>query len=190
MALANWGNTLIGQDDYIDNAVNRARNQFDAGIDSSIRQAGRLGINPNSGAFLNMINNAQYDRTAAVNAAANDASFDWMKAAQNQYNSDRDAAMRQEAMNNQSNQFWADFNAARNTEKAKYAFMEKLYQNNKLPWQNQNNQNNQNNPSAMTKWANNYLGLGSTRDKYILNPNRPFDYTGYTYNPKNFTTWR
>jgi len=180
-SLANWGNTLIGQDDYIDNAVNRARNQFNAGLDSSIRQAGRLGINPNSGAFLNMLNNAQYDRTAAINAAANDASFDWMKAAQNQYNSDRDAAMRQEAMNNQSNQFWADFNAARNAEKAKYAYDEKMGSRylDILDKYAQNNPGGKNNPSATIKWANNYLGLGSTKDKYILNPRKPFDWTGY-----------
>ncbi|MBO4633273.1 MAG: hypothetical protein J5858_15245 [Lentisphaeria bacterium] len=177
MALANWGNTLIGQDDYINNAVNRARNQFDAGLNSSIRQAGRMGINPNSGAFMNMLNNAQYDRTAGINAAANDASYNWLQTAQDQFNKDRAAGMEQERINNQNNQWWADFGAARKREKADYAFQEKLYENNKLPWQTQQNQQNQ--QTAPVTWTKNFLGLGSTRDKYILNPRRPFDWTGY-----------
>jgi len=33
----------------------------DAGKAAAIRQAGRMGINPNSGAFMNMLNQAQYE---------------------------------------------------------------------------------------------------------------------------------
>lgn len=101
-------NMLIGQDDYINQNVNRARSQYDAGIGNTIRTAGRMGINPNSGAFLNMLNNAQYERTAGLNAVGNDASYNYLKMAQNQFNSDRDFAFKQKAFDAAQNQYWTD----------------------------------------------------------------------------------
>lgn len=101
-------NMLIGQDDYIDRNVSRARNQYDAGIGNTIRTAGRMGINPNSGAFLNMLNNAQYERTAGLNAVGNDASYNYLKMAQNQFNKDRDFAFKQKAFDAAQNQYWTD----------------------------------------------------------------------------------
>lgn len=118
--MATWGNTLIGQGDYVSNAVNRARAQYDAGKDAVIRQAGRMGINPNSGAFMNMLNNAQYEQTAGVNAAANDAQFKWLSAAQDQFNRDRDAEMKQQSIDNANNQYWTSLNEARRGQKAQY----------------------------------------------------------------------
>ena len=120
-SLSTWGNTLIGQDDYVNRAANRARAQYDAGINSAIRQAGRMGINPSSGAFMNMLNNAQYERTAGMNAAANEADYQWLNAAQKQFNADRDFGLQQQRLNNANNQWWASFGAARNAEKARYA---------------------------------------------------------------------
>lgn len=101
-------NMLIGQDDYIDRNVSRARNQYDAGIGNTIRTAGRMGINPNSGAFLNMLNNAQYERTAGLNAVGNDASYNYLNMAQNQFNKDRDFAFKQKAFDAAQNQYWTD----------------------------------------------------------------------------------
>ena len=99
-------NMLIGQDDYINQNVNRARSQYDAEIGNTIRTAGRMGINPNSGAFLNMLNNAQYERTAGLNAVGNDASYNYLKMAQNQFNDDRDFAFKQKAFDAAQNQYW------------------------------------------------------------------------------------
>ncbi len=101
-------NMLIGQDDYINQNVNRARSQYDAEIGNTIRTAGRMGINPNSGAFLNMLNNAQYERTAGLNAVGNDASYNYLKMAQNQFNSDRDFAFKQKAFDAAQNRYWTD----------------------------------------------------------------------------------
>lgn len=101
-------NMLIGQDDYIDRNVSRARNQYDAGIGNTIRTAGRMGINPNSGAFLNMLNNAQYERTAGLNAVGNDASYNYLNMAQNQFNKDRDFAFNQKKFDAAQNIYWTN----------------------------------------------------------------------------------
>ena len=101
-------NMLIGQDDYINQNVNRARSQYDAEIGNTIRTAGRMGINPTSGAFLNMLNNAQYERTAGLNAVGNDASYNYLKMAQNQFNDDRDFAFKQKAFDAAQNQYWTN----------------------------------------------------------------------------------
>ena len=181
--MATWGNTLIGQDDYVDNAYNRARAQWDAGKEAAIRQAGRMGINPNSGAFMNMLNNAQYEATAGANAAANAADAQWLAAAQDQFNRDRAAEMDQQRINNQSNQWWAQFGAARNSEKAQYEHERGMFDqwlDRKYGPSTQSGQNGRMNPYSVS--------LRSMSARY--NPNRPFDWTGYTYNPKNFTTWR
>lgn len=127
MSFANWGNTLIGQNDYINDAANRARSQYDAGIQSTIRQAGRMGINPSSGSFMNMLNNAQYNRTAGINALTNDASFKYLTLAQDQFNKDRSFGLQTERMNQMDNQFWANYQAARNREKAPYAYKAGMY---------------------------------------------------------------
>ena len=202
--MATWGNTLIGQDDYVDSAYNRARGQYDAGKAAAIRQAGRMGINPNSGAFMNMLNNAQYEATAGANAAANAADAQWLAAAQDQFNRDRAAEMDQQRIDNQSNQWWAQFGAARNSEKAAYEFQrardQKAYDLANREMDLYYGQNRQNGPSFAGATAGRQVGrygqsvnpysgsLRSMSSRY--NPNRPFDWTGYTYNPKNFTTWR
>ena len=149
--MATWGNTLIGQGDYVDNAYNRARAQYDAGKAAAIRQAGRMGINPNSGAFMNMLNQAQYEQTAGANAAANSADFQWLNAAQDQFNKDRAAEMDQQRIDNQSNQWWAQFGAARNSEKAQYEHERGMFD----AWKNfmQNKPNGQNGQQPRRKWT-------------------------------------
>ena len=122
MSLGNWGNSFVGsgQDDYVNTAANRARQQYDANMASLVRQAGRMGINPNSGAFMNMLYNAQYDRTAGINAAANEADAQYLSAAQKQFNADRDYALDWRRQDDANSHFWAEYNARQNTEKAKY----------------------------------------------------------------------
>jgi len=173
--MATWGNTLIGQSDYVDNAYNRARAQWDAGKDAAIRQAGRMGINPNSGAFMNMLNNAQYDATAGANAAANAADTQWLSAAQDQFNRDRAAGMDQQRIDNQNNQWWA--NLANREMNLYYG------QNGQNGRYGQVGQNTRQAAPVMSG-----VGFRSMSNRY--NPRRPFDWTGYTYNPKNFPTWR
>ena len=107
MGLTNWGGMTIGQDAYRDHAANLARGQFDAGMGATLRQAGRMGINPNSGAFLNMLNNAQYVRSAGINAAVNDANYKWLGAAQDQYNRDRAFAASEDARRDANARAWA-----------------------------------------------------------------------------------
>lgn len=166
--MATWGNTLIGQDDYVDNAYNRARAQWDAGKEAAIRQAGRMGINPNSGAFMNMLNQAQYEATAGANAAANAADMQWLTAAQDQFNKDRAAGMDQQRIDNQSNQWWAMMNAKQQALKAQYAHERGMFGLNK-------------------KYKNLKNGAASGGNQY--NPNRPFDWEGYTYSLNNFPKW-
>ena len=169
--MATWGNTLIGQSDYVDNAYNRARAQYDAGKAAAIRQAGRMGINPNSGAFMNMMNQAQYEATAEADAAANAADMQWLSAAANQYNRDRAAEMDQQRINNQSNQWWAAMNAKRQSELAAYEFQrsrdQKFYDlaNREMDLYYGQNRNGRNGPYS-NGWNN---GV-----KY--NPRRPFDF--------------
>ena len=126
-SLSTWGNTLIGQDDYVNRAANQARAQYDAGLDAVKRQAGRMGINPSSGAFMNMLNQAQYERTAGTNAAANDANYQWLNAAQKQFNADRDFGLSQQRLNDANNQWWAKFGLDRDSETARYANEEGKY---------------------------------------------------------------
>ena len=194
--MATWGNTLIGQDDYVDSAYNRARGQYDAGKAAAIRQAGRMGINPNSGAFMNMMNNTQYEATAGANAAANAADMQWLNAAQDQFNRDRAAEMDQQRINNQSNQWWAQFNASRQARMADYEHERGMFDEWMKYKNGQNGQNGQNGSASAKAPAGQatqtqmpqYGGFRSMSNRY--NSRRPFDWTGYTYNPKNFTTWR
>lgn len=185
-SLSTWGNTLIGQDDYVNHAANRARAQYDAGINSAIRQAGRMGINPSSGAFMNMMNQAQYERTAGINAAANEADNQWLNAAQKQFNADRDFSLSQQRVNNANNQWWAQFGFLRNRIMAEYAReQEKYKQANKngtagqqAGQQNQQaEQQNQQAGSSMSKW-----GWGSLSDS----PNyKQFDANAKIWNNQN-----
>lgn len=118
-ALLNWGNTgntanrstmMMGQDDYINRAASRAREQYDRGLDSTKRQLLSMGVNPSSGAFMSMLNGAQYDRTASMNATGNDASYSWLTAAQNQFNSDRNYNLAQQQREDANNRYWNNFN--------------------------------------------------------------------------------
>lgn len=168
-SLSTWGNTLIGQDDYVDRAANRARAQYDAGINSAIRQAGRMGINPSSGAFMNMLNQAQYERTAGINAAANEADYQWLNAAQKQFNADREFGLQQQRLNNANNQWWASFGAARNAEKARYAYDRGKYDAaNRYGQQNQ-----QTGLGSLSKWGSlsdspNYSKFNADADNWDL----------------------
>lgn len=128
MSFANWtGNTLLGQDDYANYAATAARDRYDAAIQNTIRQAGRMGINPSSGSFLNMLHNAQYAKSAGINAAVNDASYRYLTMAQDQLNKDRSFGLNYRNMQNQNDQFWANYQAARDREKAAYAYKIGMY---------------------------------------------------------------
>ena len=149
-SLSTWGNTLIGQDDYVNHAANQARAQYDAGLEAVKRQAGRMGINPSSGAFMNMLNQAQYERTAGANAAANDANYQWLNAAQKQFNADRDFGLQQQRLNNANNQWWTQFGFLRDRIMAEYAReQEKYKQANKNGTAGQQNQQ----AGSLSKWG-------------------------------------
>lgn len=117
-ALLNWGNVgngnrssmMIGQDDYVNQAANRARNQYDRGLESTERRLLSMGVNPSSGAFSSMLNDAQYDRTASMNATGNDAFYSWLTAAQNQFNRDRAYNLQQQDRQDANSRYWNNFN--------------------------------------------------------------------------------
>ena len=118
-ALLNWGNVgngtnrstmMIGQDDYVNQAANRARDQYDRGLESTERRLLSMGVNPSSGAFSSMLNDAQYDRTASMNATGNDAFYSWLTAAQNQFNRDRAYNLQQQDRQDANSRYWNEFN--------------------------------------------------------------------------------
>ena len=59
---------------------------------------------------MSMLNGAQYDRTASMNATGNDASYSWLTAAQNQFNSDRNYNLAQQQREDANNRYWNNFN--------------------------------------------------------------------------------
>lgn len=97
----------IGQRAYEDMAVNRAKNATQNAIDAQRRQAERLGIDPSSGRWQAMENNAQLGAAAQIGAAGTQASWDWLRQAQQQNNFDlnyqlqkRGLDLRQQEMDN------------------------------------------------------------------------------------------
>ena len=179
--MAIWGNTLIGQDDFRNKAYNDSLARSEAAKEAAIRQAGRMGINPNSGAFMQMLNNAQYEATAGANAAANAADMQWLNAAQDQYNKDRAAEMDQQRINNQSNQWWAQMNAAQQARMADYEHERGMFDEWMKYKNRQNGQNGQNGQNRQNK------------DEYIYNPKKPFAWKGYMwYKSRNLESpeWR
>lgn len=97
----------IGQRAYEDMAVNRAKNATQNAIEAQRRQAERLGIDPSSGRWQAMENNAQLGAAAQIGAAGTQASWDWLRQAQQQNNFNlnyqlqkRGLDLRQQDMNN------------------------------------------------------------------------------------------
>ena len=74
----------ISQKSYEDMAINRAKGTTQTALESARRQAQRMGINPNSGRYLSAENNAQYDSASQIAAAGTQASWDWLRNAQQQ----------------------------------------------------------------------------------------------------------
>ena len=72
----------ISQKSYEDMAINRAKGTTQTALESARRQAQRMGINPNSGRYLAAENNAQYDSASQIAAAGTQASWDWLRNAQ------------------------------------------------------------------------------------------------------------
>ena len=101
----------IGQRAYEDMAVNRAKNATQNAIEAQRRQAERLGIDPSSGRWQAMENNAQLGAAAQIGAAGTQASWDWLRQAQQQNNfnlnyelSKRRLDQAQQAMDNEN--YW------------------------------------------------------------------------------------
>lgn len=83
----------ISQRSYEDMAVNRAKGTTQTALESARRQALRMGINPNSGRYLSAENDAQYDAAAQIAAAGTQASWDWLRNAQQQRQFDAQMAL-------------------------------------------------------------------------------------------------
>lgn len=91
----------ISQRSYEDMAVNRAKGTTQTALESARRQAQRMGINPNSGRYLATENNAQYDAAAQIAAAGTQASWDWLRNAQQQKNLETQMQWEREKFYNQ-----------------------------------------------------------------------------------------
>ena len=91
----------ISQRSYEDMAVNRAKGTTQTALESARRQAQRMGINPNSGRYLAAENNAQYDAAAQIAAAGTQASWDWLRNAQQQKNLETQMQWEREKFYNQ-----------------------------------------------------------------------------------------
>lgn len=161
--MATWGNTMLGQTDYVDAAANRARAQYDAGRAAVIREAGRNGVNPSSGAFMNLLNNWQYEKTAGVNAAANDAQYKYLTAAADQYNRDRAAGMDQQRIDNAENHYWTGLNEARRGQKAQYLHELGMFDQWKKYMQERDKNTAQNQNTAQ----NGHMGLITTKSNQL-----------------------
>lgn len=74
---------------YIENAIERARGGYDAALGSAKRDLLRMGINPNSGKYAALTQAAGLKKAAGLAATANDASYNWLQEAQDQYNKDK-----------------------------------------------------------------------------------------------------
>lgn len=77
---------LIDEKTFSRMAANRARGQFDRGIESQRRQAERMGVDPSSGRYQSIAQDAQFDKAAGMAAASNEASSKWLEMAQQQLN--------------------------------------------------------------------------------------------------------
>lgn len=78
----------ISEQNYINEAINRARGAYNNAIETSRRNAERMGLNPNSGKFSAMEQSAQFATAASAATAGNEASTSWLKTAQAQANED------------------------------------------------------------------------------------------------------
>lgn len=83
----------ISQRSYEDMAVNRVKGTTQSALESARRQALRMGVNPNSGRYLSAENDAQYDAAAQIAAAGTQASWDWLRNAQQQRRFDAQMAL-------------------------------------------------------------------------------------------------
>ena len=83
----------ISQRSYEDMAVNRVKGTTQSALESARRQALRMGVNPNSGRYLSAENDAQYDSAAQIAAAGTQASWDWLRNAQQQRQFDAQMAL-------------------------------------------------------------------------------------------------
>ena len=88
----------ISEQNYINDAINRARGAYNNAIETARRNAERMGLNPNSGKFSAIENAAQFDIAAATAATANEASANWLKTAQAQANEDEAMRLKYSAL--------------------------------------------------------------------------------------------
>ena len=88
----------ISEQNYINDAINRARGAYNNAIETARRNAERMGLNPNSGKFSAIENAAQFDVAAATAATANEASSNWLKTAQAQANEDEAMRLKYSAL--------------------------------------------------------------------------------------------
>lgn len=88
----------ISEQNYINDAINRARGAYNNAIETARRNAERMGLNPNSGKFSAIENAAQFDIAAATAATANEASSNWLKTAQAQANEDEAMRLKYSAL--------------------------------------------------------------------------------------------
>lgn len=112
----------ISQRAYEDMAVNRVKGATQSAIEAARRQAQRMGVNPASGRYAAVEDDAQYGAAAQVAAAGTQASWNWLQNAQAQNQFEQKLALEREALNRSTNQglssFSKNYNSKRNAKKA------------------------------------------------------------------------
>lgn len=112
----------ISQRAYEDMAVNRVKGATQSAIEAARRQAQRMGVNPASGRYAAVEDDAQYGAAAQIAAAGTQASWDWLKNAQAQNQFEQKLALEREALNRSANQglssYSRNYNSGKNSKKA------------------------------------------------------------------------
>lgn len=112
----------ISQRAYEDMAVNRVKGATQSAIEAARRQAQRMGVNPASGRYAAVEDDAQYGAAAQIAAAGTQASWDWLRNAQAQNQFEQKLALEREALNRSANQglssYSRNYNSGKNSKKA------------------------------------------------------------------------
>lgn len=112
----------ISQRAYEDMAVNRVKGATQSAIEAARRQAQRMGVNPASGRYAAVEDDAQYGAAAQIAAAGTQASWDWLRNAQAQNQFEQKLALEREALNRSANQglssYSRNYNSGKTQKKA------------------------------------------------------------------------
>lgn len=100
----------IDYNSYITNAIKGTNGAYQAKTGAMQRDAFKKGINVNSGTYNALQRDMALGAAANTAAAANDASFNWLKQAQAQANQDKAYQLKAEQTARENERYWNNFN--------------------------------------------------------------------------------